>query len=48
MIENEVILKKATFNPKVKTYIFLIVLFYLTIMVIGWLIIPFWLCGLGQ
>lgn len=48
MIENEIILNKATFNPKVKTYIFLIVLFYLVISVIGWLVIPFWLCGLGQ
>jgi len=48
MIDNEVILNKATFNPKVKTYIFLIVLFYLFISFIGWLIIPFWLCGLGQ
>jgi putative membrane protein len=48
MIENEITLNKATFNPKVKTYIFLIVLFYLVISVIGWLIIPFWLCGLGQ
>lgn len=48
MIDNEVILNKATFNPKVKTYIFLIVLFYLFISIIGWLILPFWLCGLGQ
>ncbi|MDP1802905.1 MAG: PH domain-containing protein [Bacteroidota bacterium] len=48
MIDNEVILNKATFNPKVKTYIFLIVLFYLFISFIGWLILPFWLCGLGQ
>jgi putative membrane protein len=48
MIDNEVILNKATFNPKVKTYIFLIVLFYLFVSVIGWLILPFWLCGLGQ
>lgn len=48
MIDNEVILNKASFNPKVKTYIFLIVLFYLFISIIGWLILPFWLCGLGQ
>lgn len=48
MIDNEVILNKASFNPKVKTYIFLIVLFYLFISFIGWIIIPFWLCGLGQ
>ncbi len=48
MIDNEIILNKASFNPKVKTYIFLIVLFYLFISIAGWLIIPFWLCGLGQ
>jgi putative membrane protein len=48
MIENEVILNKATFNPKVKTYIFLVVLFYLIVSVIGWLILPFWLLGLGN
>jgi putative membrane protein len=47
MIENEVILNKATFNPKVKTYIFLVVLFYLIVSIIGWLILPFWLLGLG-
>ena len=48
MIENEVILNKATFNPKVKTYIFLVVLFYLIVSIIGWLILPFWLLGLGN
>ena len=48
MIDNEIILNKATFNPKVKMYIFLVVIFYLFISVIGWLIIPFWLFGLGQ
>lgn len=48
MIENETILRKATFNEKVRTYIFLVVLFYLIITVIGWIIIPFWLLGFGQ
>lgn len=47
-MENNEILRDATFNPKVKTYIFLIVLFYLFISFIGWIIIPFWLFGLGQ
>ncbi len=47
-IEQEIILNTATFNPKVKTYIFLIVLFYLTVSFIGIPIIPFWLLGLGQ
>lgn len=46
-MENAVI-RDATFNPKVKTYIFLIVLFYLFVTIIGWVIIPFWLFGLGQ
>jgi len=48
MIENEIILNKATFNPKVKTYIFFIVLFYLVVSFVGWIIIPFWIFGLGQ
>jgi putative membrane protein len=47
MMEN-VVLREATFDPAVKTYIFLVVLFYLLISVIGILIIPFWLLGLGQ
>lgn len=42
------ILRKATFNPKLKTYIFLVVLFYLIVSVIGIVIVPFWLLGLGQ
>ena len=48
MIENEVILKKASFNPKVKTYIFLVVLFYLCISIIGLAIVPVWIFGFGQ
>lgn len=48
MIENEVILNKASFNPKVKTYIYLVVLFYLIVSVIGWILVPFWLLGLGN
>ena len=46
-MENEVLLR-ATFNPKVKTYIFLVVMFYLIVSVIGILILPVWLFGLGQ
>lgn len=42
------ILYAATFNPKVKTYIFLIVLFYLCVSFIGIIVVPFWLLGLGQ
>lgn len=44
----EIILNSATFNPKVKTYIFLVVLFFLIISFIGIALIPFWLLGLGQ
>ena len=47
MIESTMV-KQATFNPKVKTYIFIVVLFYLVISVAGIVIIPFWLFGLGQ
>ena len=43
-----VILRQATFNPKVKTYIFLVVIFYLVISFIGIAILPIWLLGLGQ
>ncbi len=45
--QNE-ILKKGVFNPKLKTYIFLVVLFYMFITVIGIVFISFWVCGLGQ
>ncbi len=48
MDENNVIIREATFNPKVKTYIFLVVLFYLIVTIIGWIILPFWIFGLGQ
>lgn len=44
----EIILNEATFNPKVKTYIFFVVLFFLITSIIGWVIIPFWIFGLGQ
>ena len=44
----EIILNEATFNPKVKTYIFFVVLFFLITSVIGWIVIPFWIFGLGQ
>jgi putative membrane protein len=44
----EIILNEATFNPKVKTYIFFVVLFVLITSFIGWIVIPFWIFGLGQ
>ncbi len=45
---NEIILNQATFNTKVKAYIFFVVLFFLITSVIGILLIPFWILGLGQ
>jgi membrane protein YdbS with pleckstrin-like domain len=48
MDENNQIIREATFSPKVKTYIFLVVLFYLIITIIGWVVIPFWIFGLGK
>lgn len=47
MEENQII-RQATFNPKVKTYIFIVVIFYLIISFIGLVLLPFWLFGLGQ
>jgi len=48
-MENQnTILKKGVFNPALKTYIFLVVLFYMLVTVIGIVLIPFWVCGLGQ
>ena len=47
-MKEELILREATFNPKVKTYIFFVVLFFLFTSVIGILIIPIWIFGLGQ
>jgi putative membrane protein len=44
----EIILREATFSPRVKTYIFFVVLFFLITTVIGILLIPFWIFGLGQ
>lgn len=47
MIE-EVLIKEASFNPKVKTYIFFVVLFFLITSIVGIILIPFWIFGLGQ
>ena len=47
-MDNNEIIREATFNPKVKTYIFLVILFYLIVSFIGWIIVPFWIFGLGQ
>ena len=45
---NNPTIKKATFDPKVKTYIFIITIFYLAISFVGLFILPIWLLGLGQ
>jgi putative membrane protein len=47
-MDDNVIIREATFNAKVKTYILLVVLFYLFVSVAGIVIVPFWLFGLGQ
>ncbi len=44
----ELILNEASFSPRVKTYIFFVVLFFLITTVIGIVLIPFWVFGLGQ
>ncbi len=45
---DEIILKEATFSTRVKTYIFFVVLVALISSVIGIILVPFWLLGLGQ
>ncbi len=44
----EIILKEATFSPSVKTYIFFVVLFFLCSSIVGIVLVPFWILGLGQ
>jgi len=46
--EQEIILHDATFNLKVKTYIFIVVLVTLIFSVIGLVLVPFWIFGIGQ
>lgn len=45
---DEVILQEATFSPRVRTYIFFVVLSFLIGSVIGIVLVPFWVLGLGQ
>lgn len=47
-MENNKILITARFDEKVKTYIFLVICFYLIITVFGIALLPIWLLGLGQ
>lgn len=48
MIASNNSIREAVFNPKFKTYIFFIVLFYLIASVAGIVLIPVWILGLGQ
>jgi putative membrane protein len=47
MSDNKILIK-ASFDEKVKTYIFLVVIFYLIITVFGIALLPVWLLGFGQ
>ena len=42
------LVKQATFNPKIKTYILIVVAFFLFISVMGIPLLIFWFLGLGQ
>lgn len=42
------LIQKAEFNPNIKTYILLVVAFFLTISVLGIPILIIWFLGLGQ
>ncbi len=44
----EIVLREATFSPRVKTYIFFVVLGVLCSTIIGILLVPIWILGLGQ
>lgn len=48
MLASNNIIREAVFNPKFKTYIFFIVLVTLISSVIGIVLVPFWILGLGQ
>jgi putative membrane protein len=48
MTMDSIIVQKAEFNPSIKTYILLVVAFFLTISVAGIPLLVFWFLGLGQ
>ncbi len=48
MDENAKVLKQAEFSPKIKTYIFLVGIFYCIVTFVGIAVLPFWLLGIGQ
>jgi putative membrane protein len=39
---------KPQFNPAIKTYFFLLGLVLCLVTVVGWVLLPFWILGLGQ
>ncbi len=47
-MKEEVILREATFSPRVKVYILFVVLIFLFSTVIGIIFVPFWIFGLGH
>jgi putative membrane protein len=42
------VIQEAEFDPRLRTYLMLATSFYLLISVVGILVLPFWLLGLGQ
>ncbi len=47
-MQEELILNNAKFSARVKTYIFFVVLAFLITSIVGIVLIPFWILGLGQ
>ncbi len=45
---NDNIVQKATFNELIKSYLYWYVAFFLLISVIGIILLPIWLFGVGQ
>jgi len=43
-----VAMQTAEFHPLVRIYLFLVVIFYMFVSVVGIVLIPFWIIGLGQ
>ncbi|MFD1163044.1 PH domain-containing protein [Hwangdonia seohaensis] len=48
MTEEPIVIKKAEFNPKIKSYILYVVSFFLLISILGIPILIVWILGLGQ
>ncbi|GAA4469998.1 hypothetical protein GCM10023189_57920 [Nibrella saemangeumensis] len=42
------VLLKAAFNPLIRSYLLLYIAFFLMISIIGIILLPFWLLGVGQ